>query len=147
MKKLMMIFCATGFLISVACDNNTRGTRNDNATDQTDTTGVYDENADDPEYDRNRFGADRGRDNTGAETDRRVADENIPDDYGDNPNQTEGSINDLPREVREKLENDEAFQNMKLHSSRSYTRNGNTYYEITLEETGTTTDRRNTNNP
>ncbi len=173
MKKLMMIICASGFLITAACDN--RGNRTERNTEgRTDT--IIDDNGTEGYSDTDRapddknFGADDTdrdveeqtyRDNRGVgendrritetddsettardtdgnpTTDKMIADENIPDDYKDDPTydaDKEPSMKELPGEAREKIQNDEAFKNLRLESSRSYSRNGKTYYEITLEE-------------
>lgn len=158
----MMIISAAGFIAVMSCDNTNRNNDNTQERHGDDTTDVYDKNRDN---DADGFGKHDRNNNNNNNTfnNRRDDTDGIYDDAEDGTTDDQlrsrgntGSTseldgnnattsNDLPQEIKNKLQNDEAFRNMRLSNSRSYEKDGKTYYEITLEEKdGNNLDRSNT---
>ncbi len=142
----MLILITAGLIFLIACDDTRR--RTDADENQIDTTQAYDQRSDDPDYERDRLGANRGQDIYREDRGRNGnTDSDINSNLTPDRKNREYTSTTLPEDVLEIFENDEAFKNLELKSSRSYIHEGKTYYEITLEETGDATNRRNTNNP
>ncbi|WP_188462605.1 hypothetical protein [Marivirga lumbricoides] len=129
MKKAIITFCAAGFFMIVACDN--QATRNedvnDDLNDQTDTTS---------------YGSERGNEDLNNEGSSQFGAGGTEGDYDNKTGPTSGGVsedevdyteNDLPENIRQKFTGEEAG-NVMIQSSRSYMRDGKKYYEVILEE-------------
>ncbi len=160
MKKSILIFCAAGLFSVMACDNNNNRNRDTHGGDTTTNNNNRDiRESDGRSGTDNGFGKhDRDANRQDNYSDSRAYDETNSSGNNDNltsrgntgstsdANQSYGTNSgELPPEIRNKFENNETFKDMKIDQSRSYERNGKTYYEITFEKTdGNDLNRENT---
>ncbi|KEO75392.1 hypothetical protein [Anditalea andensis] len=120
MKKKLIYFAAIPLMMMMgACDNQT-GTTGE-GTNQRDGEAVLEDTSRRTDLNRDR-NLDRDRDGaTPGTTMRDVERERI-------------ESNDVPQDIRTRIDNDASLQNREVTETNRYTRDGITYYEMTLRD-------------
>jgi len=121
MKKIIYIAALPLVMMMGACDNQPAGTTGNTATNQRDGEAVLEDTSRRTNINRDR---ELNRDREGAtpgETMRDVERQRI-------------DRNDVPQDIRNRVDNDASLQNRELTETNRYTRDGITYYEMTFRD-------------
>lgn len=124
MKKLIYIAAIPFVMMMGSCDNQTGTTAGgalEDRTNRQDGEAVLEDTARSTDLNRDR-NLDRNRDGaTPGETMRDVQRERI-------------DANEVPQQIRNRVGEDASLQNREITESNRYTRDGLTYYELTMRD-------------
>lgn len=121
MKKLIYLAAIPLVMMMGSCDNRTATGVGEDRTNRQDGQAVLEDTARRTDLNRDRD-LDRTRDGaTPGETMRDVERQRI-----DN--------NEVPQQIRNRVSEDASLQNREITESNRYTRDGLTYYELTLRD-------------
>jgi hypothetical protein len=137
MKKYILMFAVTGIFAFSSCDNtNNRGVDNNRDRQDTVNVGGPADRGVGVDRDMNNMGNDTtmrrgiGEGQTGQSQTGRTGQTN--DSREQTGQSVTGAIN-VPRQIQDAIRNDNTLSQRNIRNSRTFTRDGRTYYELTFE--------------